>query len=69
MVQDSGLDVPEQKVSPRRPIHLKPLPQDAIRDVVVMELDVSTRGLMTATLSDRPSERTSAGPEQNVMVD
>lgn len=69
VVQDSGLDVPEQKFSPPRPIHLKPLPQDAIRDVVVMELDVSTSGLMTATLSDRPSERTSAGPEQNVMVD
>lgn len=40
-----------------------------MRDVVVMELDVSTSGLMTATLSDRPSVKTSAGLEQNVMVD
>lgn len=73
MVQDCGLYVPEQKFSPPpqppHTIHLKPLPQDAMRDVVVMELDVSTSGLMTTTLSDRPSERTSAGLEQHVMVD
>lgn len=60
VVQDCGLYVPEQKFSP--PLHLKPLPQDVMRDVVVS-------GLMTATLSDRPPERTSAGPELNVMVD